>query len=78
MDTTTRLIVKSATWQIAGFVMMMLIGFLFTSSIVASGGIAIAGSITGFLSYFLHEMVWSKISWGRKDNLGAESLPRST
>jgi len=44
----------------------MLIGFLFTSSISASGGIAIAGSIVGFLSYFLHEMVWGKIRWGRK------------
>ncbi|MEO1159784.1 MAG: DUF2061 domain-containing protein [Pseudomonadota bacterium] len=66
MDTTTRLIVKSATWQIAGLVTMTLIGFLFTNSIVASGGIAVAGSITGFLSYFLHEMVWSKIRWGRR------------
>ncbi len=66
MDTPTRLIVKSATWQIAGFVMMMLIGFLFTGSVVASGGIAVAGSVTGFLSYFLHEMIWSKINWGRR------------
>ncbi|MEO9874353.1 MAG: DUF2061 domain-containing protein [Anderseniella sp.] len=66
MDTTTRTIAKSATWQIAGFVTMTLIGFLFTNSIAASSGIAIAGSITGFLSYFVHEVFWSKISWGRK------------
>ena len=66
MDTTTRLITKSVTWQLAGFVTMMLIGFLFTKSFAASGGIAIAGSIAGFLSYFLHEMAWSKIGWGRR------------
>ncbi|MGI9353582.1 MAG: DUF2061 domain-containing protein [Rhizobiaceae bacterium] len=65
MDSTNRLIIKSVTWQVAGFFSMMLIGFFFTSSIAASGGIAIAGSVAGFLSYFLHEMVWSKISWGR-------------
>lgn len=66
MDTTTRLVIKSATWQAAGLVTMTFIGFLFTNSIAASSGIAIAGSITGFLSYFVHEVVWSKIGWGRK------------
>jgi len=65
MDSTLRLITKSATWQIAGLFTMMLIGFLFTNSITASGGIAIAGSIAGFLSYFVHEKAWSKIRWGR-------------
>lgn len=66
MDTTTRLIIKSVTWQAAGLVTMMLIGFLFTGSIAASSGIAFTGAIAGFLSYFLHEVVWSKVSWGRK------------
>jgi uncharacterized membrane protein len=66
MDSTIRLITKSVTWQIAGFITMMLIGFVFTNSITASSGIAIAGSIAGFLSYFLHEMAWSKIGWGRR------------
>lgn len=66
MDTTTRLILKSATWQIAGLITMTLIGFLFTNSIAASSGIAITGAIAGFLSYFLHEIVWAKIGWGRR------------
>jgi uncharacterized membrane protein len=65
MDSTTRLIIKSVTWQVAGFFSMMTIGLFFTSSIAASSGIALAGSIAGFLSYFLHEMAWSKINWGR-------------
>ena len=66
MDTTTRLVIKSFTWQVAGLISMTLIGFLFTSSFAASSGIAITGAIAGFLSYFLHEIVWSKIGWGRK------------
>ncbi len=66
MDSTTRLIAKSVTWQVAGFFSMMFIGFLFTSSFTAGSGIALAGAASGFLSYFLHEMVWSKINWGRK------------
>ena len=45
MDSKIRLLAKAVTWQVAGFFSMMLIGFLFTGSITASGGIAIAGSI---------------------------------
>ena len=66
MDTKSRLLFKAVTWQVAGFFTMMLIGFVFTGSVTASGGIAIAGTIAGFLSYFLHELVWDKVSWGRR------------
>ena len=66
MDTPRRMICKSVTWQIAGLVSMTLIGLIFTGSLTASGGIAIAGSAAGFSSYFVHELVWSKIAWGRK------------
>lgn len=65
MDSTIRLATKAVTWQVAGFFSMMLIGFLFTGSVVASGGIALTGAITGFIAYFLHEMAWSRIAWGR-------------
>ena len=65
MDSKTRLLAKAVTWQVAGFFSMMLIGFLFTGSVTASGGIAIAGSISGFVAYFAHEMAWAKVAWGR-------------
>ncbi len=65
MDTTARLILKSVTWQAAGLITMTLIGFVFTGSFAASSSIAVVGSIAGFVSYFLHEVVWSKIYWGR-------------
>lgn len=65
MDTTTRMITKSVTWQIGGLLTMTFIGFLFTGSFAASSGIAIAGSIAGFICYFLHELVWAKVKWGR-------------
>ena len=64
MDSKFRLLTKAATWQIAGFFTMMLISFLYTGSVAASGAIAITGSIAGFVSYFVHEVVWSKIAWG--------------
>ena len=68
MDSKFRLLTKAVTWQIAGFFTMMLISFLYTGSVAASGAIAIAGSITGFVSYFAHELAWSKIAWGLKSD----------
>ncbi|MBL4767838.1 MAG: DUF2061 domain-containing protein [Rhodobacteraceae bacterium] len=65
MDSTIRLFTKAVTWQVAGFFSMMLIGFLFTGSVAASGGIALVGSLTGFVSYFVHEIAWSRVAWGR-------------
>jgi uncharacterized membrane protein len=65
MDTNKRLIVKSITWQLAGLIAMTFIGYLFTGSFTAGGGIAIFSAIVGFLCYFFHEKAWSKIVWGR-------------
>jgi len=65
VDTKTRLLAKSLTWQLSGLVSMAVIGYVFTGSVAAGGGIAVAGAVLGFLSYFLHEMAWSRITWGR-------------
>ncbi|WP_187428159.1 hypothetical protein ROLI_002900 [Roseobacter fucihabitans] len=68
MDSTIRLITKATTWQVLGLFSMMLIGYLVTGSVAAGGGIALAGAITGFVAYFIHELIWSKIAWGRVQN----------
>jgi len=68
MDSKIRLLTKAVTWQVAGFLTMMLISFIFTGSVAASGAIAIAGSISGVFSSFVHELAWSKIAWGVKSN----------
>lgn len=65
MDSSIRIAAKALTWQISGLVSMMLIGYLFTGSFTASGGIALFGAAAGFVSYFLHEKVWSRVTWGK-------------
>ncbi|KZL12700.1 MULTISPECIES: DUF2061 domain-containing protein [Pseudovibrio] len=66
MDSASRIFTKSVTWQVMGLFTMTLIGFIFTGSVTLGGGIAIVSSTLGFIFYFLHEMVWSNIKWGRK------------
>ena len=65
MDSTVRTIAKSVTWQMMGLLSMTLVGYLFTHSLTASSGIAIASGATGFVAYFLHERAWSRVHWGR-------------
>jgi len=77
MDSTIRLFTKAITWQIAGFFSMMLIGFLFTGSVAASGGIAFVGAVAGFAAYFVHELIWARIAWGRGIGGGSTHLDTS-
>ena len=66
MDTTARQIAKSLSWQLLGLASVTCIGWFFTGSLVASGGIAISGAATGLVLFVLHEKVWAQISWGRR------------
>lgn len=67
MDTKTRLLAKATTWQVSGLISMALIGYVFTGSFTTGGGIAVAGAMLGFASYFVHEWLWSNVRWGRVD-----------
>jgi len=77
MDSNVRLVIKAVTWQASGLFSMMLIGFLFTGSIAAGGGIALAGAATGFVAYFLHEYVWARIAWGQRlrPSIASDAVP---
>ncbi|MEL7343600.1 MAG: DUF2061 domain-containing protein [Pseudomonadota bacterium] len=67
METKSRIAVKAITWQALGFFVMAIIGLIATGSLAAGGGIAAAGALLGFVSYFGHELLWSKVHWGRRD-----------
>jgi len=65
MDTRKRTILKALTWQTSGLIMTALIGFLFTGSMTAAGGLAVAGTATGTVTYVIHERLWASVRWGR-------------
>jgi uncharacterized membrane protein len=66
MDTNQRLVVQATTWQVSGFGVMLLVGWIITGSASAGGSIAFVGTVLGFIAYFLHELCWSKNSWDRR------------
>ncbi|WP_326973151.1 DUF2061 domain-containing protein [Candidatus Rhodobacter oscarellae] len=64
MDTAKRTLAKATTWQVSGFAMMTLLGFLMTGSLATAGGFAVASTLIGTVSYVVHERVWAQIAWG--------------
>lgn len=72
MDSKIRIMAKAATWQGVGLIVMSVISYGFTGSFTTGGGIALAGAATGFVSYFLHEICWSRILWGRDQRRAAD------
>ncbi|MEX6505384.1 DUF2061 domain-containing protein [Jiella sp. M17.18] len=64
METRTRSLAKAVSWQILGFLVMSVLGYLFTGSMSSGGALAATATALGFVSYLLHERVWARISWG--------------
>ena len=66
METPTRTLIKSLTWQISGLIVMTMVTWFVTGSLVDGGAIAVSGALIGFFSYMVHERRWSRVRWGLK------------
>ena len=67
MDTARRTLVKALVWQALGLVVMALVGWAFTGSVVLAGGMAVANMAIGFATYLIHERIWARVRWGRTE-----------
>ena len=73
MESNLRILMKSLTWQTSGFVVMTLIGYLATGSFAIGGTIAVTSAAIGFVTYLIHEKLWSRVRWGRRVALPPEN-----
>ncbi len=64
METQTRTLAKSITWQISGLIVMMIVTWIITGSLADGGAVAVSGALIGFFSYMIHERLWARVSWG--------------
>ncbi|MEL7255933.1 MAG: DUF2061 domain-containing protein [Pseudomonadota bacterium] len=65
METRTRTWVKAIVWNIIGFGVMCLVGFIMTGSVAVGGTMAIINTIVGLTCYVIYERIWSRVQWGR-------------
>lgn len=64
MDSNLRTITKAVTWQIIGLLTTSLIAWFQTGSVISAITFALSTSASGFAFFFLHERIWSRVSWG--------------
>lgn len=69
-----RSLIKTVSWRIMATFTTMLIVFCFTRKVVLSIGVGVVEVVTKMVLYYLHERLWSGISWGRAKH-PLESLP---
>ena len=61
----TRTIVKAISWRVIATLTTMTIVFLFTRRLILTLGVGLAEVFAKITFYYLHERIWSRISWGR-------------
>jgi len=66
MESTVRIVIKSVTWQLLGILTMTLLGYIQTGVILSAFLLAISASSSGFVFFFIHEKIWSRVTWGRR------------
>ena len=68
-DTTKRSLAKTISWRITGSLATFGISYFVIGSLVISGTIAIIQMTFNTILYFVHERLWSRISWGQTQTL---------
>ncbi len=72
METTKRIAAKAITWQLSGLIAMSAIGYIITGSLESASGFAVFSALLGTVFFFVHEKIWSRITWGRSEVAGLQ------
>lgn len=67
-DTRKRTVGKAISWRAIATLTTMTLVFIFTREIDKSLGIGALDVIAKLTFYYLHERVWQKVSWGKKEH----------
>jgi uncharacterized membrane protein len=65
METHRRSIAKAVSWRIVATLTTMLLVFIFTGNLVASGGVGLTEVLSKTVIYYLHERAWNATGFGR-------------
>jgi len=60
-----RTILKTLSWRVIGSTSTFLISYLITGQAFIATSIAIMQMIVNTILYYIHEVVWNKVTWGK-------------
>jgi len=63
----SRSLVKAITWRVTGTVDAFLLTFLITGKLKWALSVSAAELFTKIFLYYVHERVWERVKWGRKE-----------
>ncbi|WP_169568808.1 DUF2061 domain-containing protein [Sneathiella limimaris] len=66
MESTFRIVIKSVTWQLLGIIVVTMLSYIQTGEVLSAFMLAVSASFSGFVFFFIHEKIWSRITWGRQ------------
>jgi uncharacterized membrane protein len=68
METPTRIWTKALTWQLLGLAVMGAVNYLYLGDWRSGLVLSLFLSATGLVMFYLHERLWGRVRWGRKDS----------
>lgn len=68
MDTHKRSVAKSVIWRVIGVILLAIIAYLVTKSGGKMAVITVLFHLIGLAIYYLHERIWQKIPWGKREH----------
>jgi len=66
MESHARSILKAATWRAGGLVMTVAVAWALTGRADLAASIGIADTLVKLGAFYVHERVWLKVRFGRK------------
>jgi len=66
METRKRSIIKALSWRFVAACITIVTVWLFTREVTLSLGVGLADSMAKILTYYGHERLWNKLSFGRR------------
>ena len=68
MEKHARTVFKTLSWRIFATSATLLLVYVFTEDIVISASISITEIVVKTIIYYVHERVWDKTNFGRKNS----------
>ena len=65
-ETHSRSVLKAVSWRTLGTLDTFAISWFMTSRPEIAGSIALTEIVTKIVWYYLHELIWAIIPWGRR------------